>query len=114
MRNFRLGNGSVRSGPEFDPAAFTNFIEDFWIIHEFITPGKPDKNANIEPINSTFRDECLSQHLFRNLEGAKKDRGLEKRIQYLVSPQLHWDEDTKRIFGGLAEVLSNKRVMTLP
>jgi len=59
------------NGPEFDSRAFNDFIEEFEIEHEFITPGKPNENAYIESFNSRFRDECLNQHVFRSLEDAK-------------------------------------------
>ncbi len=73
---FRLMNqlpDRIRSdnGPEFDSAAFTAFADEFGIEHEFITPGKPNENAYIESFNSRFRDECLNQHVFRNLDDAK-------------------------------------------
>jgi putative transposase len=60
------------NGPEFDSTAFTLFVEDVPLIHEFITPGKPNENAYIESFNSRFRDECLNQHVFRNLEEARR------------------------------------------
>lgn len=40
---------------------------------KFIEPGKPVQNAYIESFNGKFRDECLNQHWFLNLEDAKKE-----------------------------------------
>ena len=60
------------NGPEFDSTAFALFAEESGIDHEFITPGKPNENAYIESFNSRFRDECLNQHVFRNLDDAKR------------------------------------------
>jgi putative transposase len=39
---------------------------------EFIEPGKPIQNAYVESFNSRFRDECLNEELFADLEDAKK------------------------------------------
>ena len=38
---------------------------------DFSRPGKPTDNAYIESFNSRFRQECLNQHWFLNLEDAK-------------------------------------------
>ena len=40
---------------------------------KFIQPGKPVQNAYIESFNGKFRDECLNQHWFLNLEDARKE-----------------------------------------
>jgi putative transposase len=60
------------NGPEFDSAALALFVDDLGLIHDFITPGKPNENAYVESFNSRFRDECLNQHVFRNLEEARR------------------------------------------
>lgn len=66
----RLPN-RIRSdnGPEFTSTAFLDWVEGK-LEHELITPGKPNENAFIESFNSRFRDECLNEHLFRDLEDA--------------------------------------------
>ncbi len=38
----------------------------------FIEPGKPVQNAFIESFNGRFRDECLNEHWFLSLAGARK------------------------------------------
>ncbi len=56
--------------------AFQNKIE-----LKFIQSGKPVQNAYIESFNGKFRDECLNQHWFLNLEEARKE--IERwRIDY--------------------------------
>ena len=37
-----------------------------------IEPGKPVQNAFIESFNGTFRDECLNEHGFLNLQDARE------------------------------------------
>lgn len=59
------------NGPEFisqnlDIWAYQNNVQ-----LKFIQPGKPVQNAYIESFNGKFRDECLNQHWFLNLEEAK-------------------------------------------
>ena len=39
----------------------------------FIAPGKPEQNAYVESFNGKFRDECLNQHWFGDLEEARKE-----------------------------------------
>jgi oligoribonuclease NrnB/cAMP/cGMP phosphodiesterase (DHH superfamily) len=41
------------------------------VVLHFITPGKPTENAFIESFNGKFRDECMNQNWFINLEDAK-------------------------------------------
>ena len=36
-----------------------------------IEPGKPNQNAYIESFNGRFRDECLNEHWFLNLDHAR-------------------------------------------
>ncbi len=60
------------NGPEFGSTALFSWIASTPIEHEFITPGKPNENAYIESFNSRFRDECLNEHVFRDLADAKR------------------------------------------
>jgi putative transposase len=56
---------------------FTSLAMDKWFYRNkgtsacFIDPGKPNQNAYIESFNSKFRDECLNQNWFTNLEDAQ-------------------------------------------
>lgn len=61
------------NGPEFISQNL-----DMWAYHnkvelKFIQPGKPTQNAYIESFNGKFRDECLNQHWFLNLDHAKSE-----------------------------------------
>ena len=35
-------------------------------------PGKPMQNGFVESLNGRFRDECLNEHMFRNLPSARR------------------------------------------
>lgn len=60
------------NGPEFLSTAMFLWFEKTKIEHELITPGKPNENAFIESFNSRFRDECLNEHIFLDLNDAKR------------------------------------------
>lgn len=75
------------NGPEFQSNAMRAWIETTTIEHEFITPGKPNENAYIESFNSRFRDECLNEHVFRDLDDAK--RKIEEWRQIYNEIHLH-------------------------
>jgi putative transposase len=62
----------VDNGPEFISKAL-----DLWAIEnkvrlKFIAPGRPTQNAYIESFNGKFRDECLNEHVFVNLQKAQQ------------------------------------------
>jgi putative transposase len=38
----------------------------------YIAPGKPMQNGFVESLNGRFRDECLNEHMFRNLPSARR------------------------------------------
>lgn len=62
----------VDNGPEFisravDQWAFANGVR----LH-FIDPGKPTQNGFIESFNGKFRDECLNQNWFTDLDDARR------------------------------------------
>lgn len=78
VTRFLAGLGTLPSrirtdnGPEFASDAMAEWIEATKITHDFITPGKPNENAFIESFNSRFRDECLNEHVFRDLKDARQ------------------------------------------
>jgi putative transposase len=60
------------NGPEMSSREFMNWAYKQNIAIEYIQPGKPVQNAFIESFNSRFRDECLNEELFHDLNDAKK------------------------------------------
>ncbi len=62
-----IDNGSEFSGKVLDEWAYKNNIK----LH-FIRPGKPTENGYIESFNGKFRDECLNEHRFYNLNEARE------------------------------------------
>ena len=61
----------VDNGPEFRGKPFNKWSERAGVKLRFIDPGKPVQNAFVESFNGRFRDECLNEHWFVNLEVAR-------------------------------------------
>lgn len=59
------------NGKEFCGRAMLSWAHAHNVALRLIEPGKPNQNAYIESFNGRFRDECLNEHWFLNLEHAK-------------------------------------------
>lgn len=59
------------NGTEFTSNAVLAWAQDRALIWHYIAPGKPTQNAFCEAFNARFRDECLNEHLFRDLGHAR-------------------------------------------
>lgn len=59
------------NGPEFTSKALFGWAQDNAVALCFIQPGKPVQNAFVESFNGKFREACLDQHWFRDLEEAR-------------------------------------------
>ncbi|MBK9295102.1 MAG: IS3 family transposase [Oligoflexia bacterium] len=60
------------NGPEFSGALLDEWSFKNNIKLDFISPGRPVENCFIESFNGRFRDECLNENWFINLEKAKE------------------------------------------
>lgn len=58
-------------GPEFTGRALQGWADERGVQWKLIQAGKPTQNAYIESFNARFRDECLNEHVFRNLAHAQ-------------------------------------------
>lgn len=63
---------TVDNGPEFISKALDAWAHENNVKLNFIQLGKPTQNAFIESFNGKFRDECLNEHVFINLEDAQR------------------------------------------
>ena len=61
----------VDNGPEFISNALDAWAYERGVKLQFIRPGKPVDNAYMESFNGRFRDECLNEHWFMNLDHAR-------------------------------------------
>jgi putative transposase len=75
------------NGPEMRSIEFMDWAYKNNIAIEYIQPGKPIQNAFIESFNSRFRDECLNEQLFHDLDDAKKK--IEKWRRYYNEERPH-------------------------
>ena len=60
------------NGPEFTCLATQLWARQNGIVLLFIQPGKPTQNAYVESFNGKFRNECLDEQLFLNIEEARE------------------------------------------
>jgi putative transposase len=59
------------NGPEMTSKAMFFWAQRHGITLHFIQPGKPTQNAFIESFNGKFRDGCLNQQWFRDINDAR-------------------------------------------
>ena len=59
------------NGTEMTSNAILAWQEKRSVLWHYITPGKPQQNGFVESFNGRFRDECLNEHLFRNISHAR-------------------------------------------
>jgi putative transposase len=59
------------NGTEMTSNAILSWQEKRAVLWHYIAPGKPQQNGFIESFNGRLRDECLNEHLFRNLAHAR-------------------------------------------
>lgn len=60
------------NGTEFTSKAMFFWQKESGVRLAFIQPGKPTQNAFVESLNGRFREECLNQHWFRDLDEARQ------------------------------------------
>jgi hypothetical protein len=60
------------NGTELTSRAILQWQEDSQVEWHSIAPGKPRQNGFVESLNGRFRDECLNEHMFRNLPTARR------------------------------------------
>lgn len=60
------------NGTEMTSKAMFFWSQKTGVKLNFIQPGKPTQNAFVESFNGKFRDGCLNQHWFLNIEDARQ------------------------------------------
>jgi putative transposase len=69
------------NGPEFTSRAMLQWAATKSVDLQFIQPGKPTQNANVESLNGRVRDELLNAHTFLDIHDAR-DRAEAWRKDY--------------------------------
>jgi putative transposase len=60
------------NGTELTSNAILAWQQQHDVEWHYIAPGKPMQNGFVESFNGRLRDECLNEHLFRNLNEARQ------------------------------------------
>jgi putative transposase len=76
----------VDNGPEFSGKALDAWAYQRGVQLQFIRPGKPIENAYVESFNGKFRDECLNQTWFQDLDDARQKIEAWRRDYNAVRP----------------------------
>jgi putative transposase len=82
----------VDNGPAFTGTALDTWAYQHGVRVHVLDPGKPIQKAYVESFNGTFRDECLNQHWFTNLEDAR-----------WIIEAWRYDDHTVRLHSGLGQ-----------
>jgi putative transposase len=80
-RTIQVDNGSEFTSNHFDAWAYCNGIE-----MDFIRPGKPVDNAQIESFNGRLRDACLNARWFESVDDARQALQAWRRDYNQVRP----------------------------
>lgn len=90
------------NGKEFCGRAMLTWAHRHGVMLRLIEPGKPNQNAYIESFNGRFRDECLNEHWFLNLEHA--------RVIIEAWRREYNEERPKKALGGLTPAAYAKQL----
>ena len=90
------------NGKELCGRAMLTWAHQNKVALRLIEPGKPNQNAYIESFNGRFRDECLNEHWFLNLEHAK--------VLIEAWRKEYNDERPKKAWGGLTPAAYARRL----
>jgi len=72
IRGALPGSLVMDNGPEFRSQVVFEWAQKNHVHLDYIQPGKPTQNCFIESFNGRFRDECLNENLFFNLNHARE------------------------------------------
>lgn len=91
------------NGSEFVSRAMLTWAHANSVTLRLIEPGKPNQNAYVESFNGRFRDECLNEHWFINLEHARALIETWRRE--------YNEERPKKALGGLTPTAYARQLM---
>jgi transposase InsO family protein len=85
-------------GPRQSPLPLDAWAYRRGVELRFIRPGKPVDNAFIESFDGKFRDECVNENWFVELDDARtKIEGLADRLQRGAAPQRAREPSSSRV-----------------
>lgn len=101
------------NGPEFTGKALFLWAYANNVRLHFIEPAKPVQNAFVESFNGKFRDECLNQHWFYNLEDARQKIEVWRLDYNLNRPHSALGYQTPTQFAKFAAALRQQGIKPL-
>ena len=87
------------NGPEFTSRALDQWAFQNQVDLKFIQPGKPNQNAYVESFNGRFRDECLNENWFLNLEDARLTISIWRKDYNTQRPHSSLKNETPESFA---------------
>lgn len=101
------------NGTEMTSNAILAWQERRSVLWHYIAPGKPQQSGFVESFNGRFRDECLNEHLFRNLAHARTVIDAWRADYNAVRPQTNLNGMTPEAFAQYAKTAySNAQTLT--
>ena len=98
-KRLRLDNGPEFAGQMLDAWAYKQEVQLM-----FIQPGKPMQNGYVESFNGKFRDECLNQHWFIDLDDARELIETWREDYNTVRPHSALDYQAPVVYRQLTQV----------
>jgi len=91
------------NGPEFTSRALDAWAYANGVALHFIRPGKPVDNAFVESFNGKFRDECLNENWFLDLDDARRKIEDWRQDFNTVRPHSSLDDRTPAEYAASVE-----------
>jgi putative transposase len=80
----------IDHGTEFTSKALDQWAYENHVSLHFITRGRPMENGYIESFHGRFRDECLNEHWFLNLDDAREPSKIGDSITTKCAHTARW------------------------
>jgi putative transposase len=96
----------IDNGPEFISKVLDAWAYQHGVKLHFIRPGKPMENGHCESFNGRFREECLNQNWFLDLEDARRKIAAWLADYNAVRPHSSLDYLTPHEFAERARLAS--------
>ncbi|PYD49511.1 hypothetical protein CFR79_14265 [Komagataeibacter saccharivorans] len=112
-RHYRCRRFLMCYGTEMTSNAILAWQQKRSVLRHYIAPGKPQQNGFVESFNGRFRDECLNEHLFRNIANARTVIDAWRPDYNAVKPHTSLNGMTPEAFAQHAKTAySNAQTLT--
>lgn len=97
------------NGPEFTSRAMLVWADENNVRLHFIEPGKPTQNAFVESFNGKFRDECLNENWFKNLNDARNKIEIWRLDYNTTRPHRSLRQMTPQEYRNKVDIKNNEK-----